>query len=112
LPCSVSRLRLNAGIVVPLGGPMARCPECETKIAAWRTWMQTNWTQLTCRQCGTRLRMNRTWWTAIGGSGSLVALLVFKPALQHSTGLGIAVIVATLGAVLWLAATVVPVEKA
>jgi hypothetical protein len=90
---------------------MARCPDCKTKIAAWRTWLQTNSTQLTCRECGAVLRMNRAWWTAIGGSGVVVGMLVIKPAFRSSPGLGIAAIVVVIGAVLWLSATVVPVEK-
>jgi hypothetical protein len=90
---------------------VAHCPDCKTKIAAWRTWVQTSSTQLICRECGTVLRMNRTAWSGIGGSGAAVGMFVIKPAFRHSTGLGVAALVLTVGAVLWLAATVVPVEK-
>jgi len=93
---------------------MARCPECKTEIAPWRTLVpETKSKPLVCRQCGAVLRMKPGWLVRIGVLGSLIAQIAVRPVSHHSRGLGIAtfILLVVVGP-LWVYAQFAPAEKA
>ena len=93
---------------------MARCPECKTKIAPWRTLLpETKSRPLVCRNCGAVLRMKPGWLIRVGVPGSLSAQIVTHHVLTHSRGLGIATFILLAVVIpLWVYAQFAPAEKA
>lgn len=92
---------------------MASCPECRTKIAPWRTLLvETKAKPLVCLSCGAVLRMKPGWLVRAGGLGNVVALFAVPPVLNHSRGLGIALLVLLIVVgPLWFCAQFAPAEK-
>ena len=73
---------------------MARCPDCKTRIASWRTLvLETKAKPLVCRQCGAVLRMRPGWLVVIGALANGIAQLALPRTIHQSRGLGIAVFI-------------------
>jgi hypothetical protein len=93
---------------------MARCPDCKTRIAPWRTLaLETKSKPLVCRQCGAVLRMTPGWLVAIGALANGIAQFALPRTFHQSRGLGTAIfIVFVLVGPLLIYAYVAPAEKA
>ena len=93
---------------------MARCPDCKTRIASWRTLaLETKSKPLVCRHCGAVLRMRPGWLLAIGALASGIAQIALPRTIHQSRGLGIAVFTLfVLVGPLLIYACVAPAEKA
>jgi hypothetical protein len=91
---------------------MARCPECKTKVAPWRTWVpETKSKPLVCRGCGAAIRMKVGWLVRIGLVANVIAQITLRPAFHHSRGLGIAAVTFLVAGVFWSYGTFAPAEK-
>ena len=93
---------------------MARCPDCKTRIASWRTLvLETKAKPLVCRHCRAVLRMKPGWLVVIGGFANAIAQIALPRTIHQSRGLGIAVFMFfVLVGPLLIYACIAPAEKA
>src|SRR6187549_1122756 len=90
---------------------MATCPDCNTKVPAWRAWMQVRWSTFRCRRCGAHLRLNRSANSLVAGVGGAVILFVGKPLFRESSSSFALLAAGVLLAALLATAFLVPAEE-
>lgn len=88
---------------------MALCPKCKAPVPTWTLLRQTNSSRFSCVGCGTRLRMNRGYWSVIGGLGGATVLLS-RPLFKVGTAYGVGAVVGLIALAIYLTVVAPAVE--